>query len=667
MRRLALGALVLVAAGCGGGGGGSSATPEDIARAASKTANTGSLEADFAVSAQGLSGSGSGIFNNKQRTGEVTMKLNANGRPIPVDSFVDGDVLYLRSPAFAQATTQDKQWIKINLATLGSSQGNTDLSGILDASPTPANALAYLQGSSTVDKVGSESVGGVDTTHYSVSANLDRAAKQASGSTKDALQGVISQSGVKTLPVDVWVDENGYIRKVSYDEHAGRRQAAKVTMELHDFGKPVPITAPPSNSVVDLTKMVGLMDVALKIWRYNPQRGERELREYEVDAPEWACLLDVLDLIKDKHDGTLAYRKSCRMMICGSCGMRMDGRAILACKEPMKPIVEAGHVPTIAPMGNMPVLKDLVVDMAPFWNKIRAMKPWLDPGYDEVAEKERIVSQQQVNAIHKEALCIMCGCCVSECNSMESDPEFLGPAALAKGFRFVGDVRDQADIARLNEYNQEHGIWDCTRCYFCNERCPKGVDPRDAIAKLGAESIKQKVDHDMGAKHAKWFVKSAETTGWLRETELVPKTQGTVEAVKQIGFALKLAKHGKVPPPFPPHVAKDVHEARALRDLVRQQGREGAAGIVQGERGLAMIEHVLEADAEHVRRQEWRRLSRSASRTTRAASPRSQRRSSTSRRRRWRRSSAWSSTSSSRSPAAAPATSTRPSPTTTCT
>jgi hypothetical protein len=100
----------------------------------------------------------------------------------------------------------------------------------------------------------------------------------------------------------------------------------------------------------------------------------------------------------------------------------------------------------------------------------------------------------------------------------------------------------------------------------------------------------------MGAKHAKWFVKSAETTGWLRETELVPKTQGTVEAVKQIGFALKLAKHGKVPPPFPPHVAKDVKEARMLRDLVRTQGREGAAGIVQGERGLAMIEHVLEAE-----------------------------------------------------------------------
>jgi succinate dehydrogenase / fumarate reductase iron-sulfur subunit len=305
----------------------------------------------------------------------------------------------------------------------------------------------------------------------------------------------------------------------------------------------------------------------------------------------------VLDLIKDKHDGTLAYRKSCRMMICGSCGMRMDGRAILACKERMKPIADAGHVPVISAMGNMPVLKDLVVDMEPFWSKVRSVKPWLDPGYDEPAEKERIVSQQKMNVIHKEALCIMCGCCVSECNSMESDPEFAGPAALAKGFRFVGDARDHAEVERLNTLNEEHGIWDCTRCYFCNERCPKGVDPRDAIAKLGAESIRLDIDHDMGAKHAKWFVKSAETTGWLRETELVPKTQGVVTAIKEIGFALNLAKHGKVPSPIPPHVAKDVREARLLRELIRDQGRQGALGIVQGEHALGQIEFLEEAGA----------------------------------------------------------------------
>jgi succinate dehydrogenase / fumarate reductase, iron-sulfur subunit len=340
------------------------------------------------------------------------------------------------------------------------------------------------------------------------------------------------------------------------------------------------------------------LDVALKIWRFDPETGERVLRHYEVEAPEWACLLDVLDIVKDQVDGTLAYRKSCRMMICGSCGMRMDGRAVLACKERMKPIVERGHVPVISAMGNMPVLKDLVVDMKPFWTKVRNMKPWLETGYLEPPEKEFRVLPEEVAPIQKEALCIMCGCCVSECNSMESDPEFFGPAALAKGFRFVGDPRDQIEVDRLESYNDEHGIWDCTRCYFCNERCPKGVDPRDAIAKLGAESVRLDIDRDMGAKHALWFVHSAKTTGWLRETELVPKTQGILGALKETKFAVNLFKHGKVP--LVPHVAKSVHEARALYEVVKAQDRGGAAGIVQTERALGRLEHDGEISPEAV-------------------------------------------------------------------
>src|SRR3954470_20234007 len=334
------------------------------------------------------------------------------------------------------------------------------------------------------------------------------------------------------------------------------------------------------------------MQVGLKVWRYNSQSGERELREYEISAPEEATLLDCLDIVKDQHDGTLAYRKSCRMMICGSCGMRMDGAAVLACQTRMYDVAQAGRVPVISAMGNLPIVKDLVVDMGPFWEKFRSVDPYLQPGYEEPPDgKEYRISQQRMNAIHKEALCINCGCCVSECNAMEADPDFLGPQALAKGMRFVGDPRDAATVERLEDYNSENGIWECTRCYFCNERCPKGVDPRDAIAKLGAESMKHGIARDMGAKHAKWFVKSAMPTGWLRETELVPKTQGIIEAIKQTKFAIQLAKHGKVPLPFPPHVAKDVKESRALYDIVMHQRRRGAAGIVQGERARAQLTH----------------------------------------------------------------------------
>ena len=314
------------------------------------------------------------------------------------------------------------------------------------------------------------------------------------------------------------------------------------------------------------------MQVALKIWRYDPVVGQRALKEYEVSAPEEATLLDVLDIVKDQVDGSLAYRKSCRMMICGSCGMRMDGAAVLACKTRMYDVAQAGQVPVISAMGNLPVVKDLVVDMEPFWGKIRSVTPWLEPGYSDPGEKEHVVSQERMDVIHKESLCIMCGCCVSECNSMEADPDFLGP------------------VARLQAYSEEHGIWDCTRCYFCQERCPKGVDPRDAIAKLGAEAMREGIDSDMGAKHAQWFVTSAKTTGWLRETELVPKTQGIAKSLKEVKFAMGLLRRGKVPPPIPPHVAKDVNEARALYDLVKEQGREGAQGIVQGEQALGHLE-----------------------------------------------------------------------------
>ena len=173
---------------------------------------------------------------------------------------------------------------------------------------------------------------------------------------------------------------------------------------------------------------------------------------------------------------------------------------------------------------------------------------------------------------------------------MEADPDFFGPAALAKAFASSATraTAQRSIDSRTTTPSTASGI--ARAAISATSAAPRVSIPRDAIAKLGAESIKEGIDRDMGAKHAKWFVTSAKTTGWLRETELVPKTQGIITAIQQTGFAIGLAKRGKVPPPVPPHVAKDVNQSRALYDLVKSQGVDGALGIVQGEHALGRIE-----------------------------------------------------------------------------
>jgi succinate dehydrogenase / fumarate reductase iron-sulfur subunit len=314
------------------------------------------------------------------------------------------------------------------------------------------------------------------------------------------------------------------------------------------------------------------MDATIKI-RRSPDGSAHSLETYTVEVAETATLLDVLDAVKDSKDGSLAYRKSCRMAVCGSCGMRMDGAAVLACKTAMRPLVDAGHVPTVSAMGNLPIIKDLVVDMTPFWAKMRAVKPFLQTDLPTPSKEFLVDPKVQTEEIGKEALCIQCGCCVSECNSMESDPEFLGPAALAKAQRFVGDPRDTKERERLQDLSGAHGIWDCTRCYFCNERCPKGVDPRDAIAKLGAEAFRHGLTRDEGAKHAKVFVNSTRKGGYLKEVDLVPKTIGPVAALKDVPFALRLARVGKVPNPLSAHKAKDNDQVKRLWKLLEAQDK----------------------------------------------------------------------------------------------
>jgi hypothetical protein len=255
-RGAALLALALALAGCGGGGGGNNASGERIALAAAKTAKVGSIEADFRISGAGIEGKGTGVFNTgKKSSGQLTMTVAGNGRSVKIDTVITGTVLYMRSPMFAQLTG-GKQWVMLDLGKIARQRG-IDLGSLLNSSPTPTSALAFLRGSGrNVEKLGRERVRGVQTTHYHAIVDLRRAAAQANGEARQSLRRLTNASGVRQLPVDVWIDGHGYVRRVAYELKTGS-VAPKVTMELHDFGAHIPISAPPRRSVVDLMSKLG--------------------------------------------------------------------------------------------------------------------------------------------------------------------------------------------------------------------------------------------------------------------------------------------------------------------------------------------------------------------------------------------------------------------------
>jgi succinate dehydrogenase / fumarate reductase iron-sulfur subunit len=177
-------------------------------------------------------------------------------------------------------------------------------------------------------------------------------------------------------------------------------------------------------------------------------------------------------------------------------------------------------------MGNMPVIKDLVTDMeSTHWTKIRRVTPWLLP-HGEAPEREYVVEPESMIDITQSMACIQCGACVSSCLSMEADPEFIGPAALAKAYRFVGDPRDAETKERLHDLAHDpHGIYDCTHCFSCIDACPKGVAPMDQIMRLRRKAGEEGIDDpNHGHNHEAAFVKIIEKKGTLDEGLLLQES-----------------------------------------------------------------------------------------------------------------------------------------------
>jgi succinate dehydrogenase / fumarate reductase, iron-sulfur subunit len=275
-----------------------------------------------------------------------------------------------------------------------------------------------------------------------------------------------------------------------------------------------------------------MAEFTLRIRRYDPESGQPPYwAEYNVDLEPHRSVLEGILTAKGETDGSIAIRCSCRAAICGSCGVMINGRAGLACHTHLEEAQKGGRdgVIEVEPLNNMPVIKDLVVDMdAVHWKKIQRVTPWLI-NKEPIPEREYIVPHHNMVDVTQSMACIQCGACVASCLSMEVDPLFVGPAALAKAYRFVGDPRDAQQRERLHDLAEDpHGMYDCTHCFNCIDACPKGVEPMNQIMRLRRVSGSDHhiVDRNNGDRHERAFVSLVRGYGLLHEAELLPRSYG---------------------------------------------------------------------------------------------------------------------------------------------
>ncbi len=221
--------------------------------------------------------------------------------------------------------------------------------------------------------------------------------------------------------------------------------------------------------------------IIVEVMRYRPEEeAEPSWQSYEVPFhPEW-MILDALNYIKDMLDGTLTYRWACRMGVCGSCGMTVNGQPVLTCATYVEPLLP-GPI-RVEPLNGFPVIRDLVGDITDFLEKLSRVKPWIIREEEKPLEKgEYLQTPEQLAAYKQYSMCINCMLCYAACPIYELEPEFIGPAAIALAQRYNMDSRDEATQERMDVLSQHEGIWACTFVGACSEVCPKDVDPAGAI------------------------------------------------------------------------------------------------------------------------------------------------------------------------------------------
>ena len=235
------------------------------------------------------------------------------------------------------------------------------------------------------------------------------------------------------------------------------------------------------------------MQVTLKIFRYNPEVDKRgHYQSFTLEAQETDRILDLLEMVKGHYDGTLSFRRSCAHGVCGSDAMRINGQNHLACKSLVR---DVGEKITVEPLLGLRVLKDLIVDMEPFFDNYKKVLPWFinDSPLPENG-RERLQSPEQRARFDDTTKCILCAACTTSCPSFWGSEEYLGPAALVAAHRFVFDSRDEAAAQRMEIISETSGLARCHTIYNCTMACPRDIQITKAISELKDLSITGKLE-----------------------------------------------------------------------------------------------------------------------------------------------------------------------------
>ncbi|HET7325333.1 MAG TPA: succinate dehydrogenase/fumarate reductase iron-sulfur subunit [Halococcus sp.] len=235
-------------------------------------------------------------------------------------------------------------------------------------------------------------------------------------------------------------------------------------------------------------------EVHLKVFRYDPDvedKQEPRFDTFHVPFEEGMTVLDALMYARDHFDSSLTFRHSCRMAVCGSDGFFINGRQRLGCQTQISDLDEPIRV---EPLAHMPVIKDLVVDMEQFYERTESVEPYFQANELPEGEEQR-QSPENREKIKMASRCIQCGCCTSSCNIAAGDEQYIGPAAIVKGYRFYMDEREGEDLRkhRLEILERTHGVWGCQTQFSCTTVCPKDIPITEEIQEMKRESIKNDI------------------------------------------------------------------------------------------------------------------------------------------------------------------------------